>query len=176
MKKYAPLLLLPLLAPLPSATRAQVSQPPPLTVVAAATVDPDYSRLRGITQLYLDVTSTDPASDAELRGEVRDLMELEFRRSNIAVLNFSPTSREVPTPVLQLHLKMERSLGRVNCEIELSVLDRVQIVRNKELINAITFKTSRQVGMLSEQAVSRDVRNRVREMIREFIKGMKNNP
>jgi hypothetical protein len=175
MKKFAPLLLLPLLAPLPSATRAQVSQPPPLTIGAAA-VDPGYSRLRGITQFYLDVTSTDLAADAELRGEVRDVMELEFRRSNIAVLSFSPTSRDVPTPVLQLHLKMERTLGRVNCEIKLSVLDKVEIVRNKERINAITFETSRQVGMLSEQTVSRDVRNRIREMVREFIKGMKNTP
>jgi hypothetical protein len=176
MKKYTPLLLLPLLVPLPSATRAQVSQPPPLTVLATATVDPGYSRLRGITQFYLDVTSSDSASDSELRAEVRDLMELEFRRSNIAVLNFSPTSRDEPTPVLQLHLKMDRSLGRVNCELELSVRDKVEIVRNKERINATTFTTSRQVGLLSEQALSRDVRNRVREMIREFIKGMKTTP
>jgi predicted transcriptional regulator len=175
MKKFAPLLLLPLLAQLPSATRAQVSQPPPLTI-GAATVDPGYSRLRGITQFYLDVTSADPASDAELRGDARDVIELEFRRANIAVLGIPPTSRDVPTPVLQLHLKMERSLGRVSCELKLSVLDKVEIVRNKERINAITFETSRQVGMLAEQTVSRDVRNRVREMIREFIKGMKNTP
>ncbi|MDR1498408.1 MAG: hypothetical protein LBS59_08415 [Puniceicoccales bacterium] len=174
MKKFIPLFLLPLSVLFFTDTGAQVSQPPPL--LNAAVDDPGYSRLRGITQFFLDVTSSDLNSDAELRGEVRDIMELEFRRSNIAVSSIPTTSAVTPTPVLQLHLKIERGPGRVSCELRLSVLDKVEIVRNKERINAVTFDTSRQIGFMPEQNLSRDVRNRVREMIREFIRGMKRNP
>ncbi|MDR2429444.1 MAG: hypothetical protein LBD14_00815 [Puniceicoccales bacterium] len=172
-----PLALLLALAPVPVATTQPVSEFPGEIVLGGP---PAYSRLRGITHFYIEVTSTGGATgEGELRNELRDLIELELRRANITVRTLTPTDAADVTPVLHLNVRLDRTggMGRPECVIELNVRDRVSIVRNKEQINATIFELRRPAGITVEQTFARDMKNRTRELMAEFIKGMKkNNP
>ena len=49
-----------------------------------ASQDKAFAKLRGITQFYIDVTTSENRpEDADLRTEIRDGMELELRRANL---------------------------------------------------------------------------------------------
>jgi hypothetical protein len=136
--------------------------------------DANYSRLRGVPYFYLEVTSGGTSPDeAELRSELRDLIELDLRRNNIAVRVLSPTVSEAETPVLRLNLKWERGSGRGDCLLELSVLDKVQIVRNREQINATIFEVRRPVNILTDQTAGRDIKGRTRDLLKEFCSGFR---
>lgn len=172
-----PLALLLAFAPVPVAT----TQPAPVLPGEIVIGEPPaYSRLRGITHFYIEVTSTGgAANEGELRNELRDLIELELRRANIAVRVLAPTDSADVAPVLHLNVRLDRTggTGRAECVIELNVRDRVSIVRNKEQINAIIFELRRPVGVFAEQGFARDAKNRTRDLMAEFLKGMKkNNP
>ncbi|MDR0536036.1 MAG: hypothetical protein LBG65_06800 [Puniceicoccales bacterium] len=144
---------------------------------AALSGDAGYKRLRGISYFHIDVTSSTNANDeAELRNELRDIIELELRRQNLAVRALSPTDvAENALPFLRLNLKWERAMGRTDCVLELSVSDKVQILRNKEQIPAVIFEVRRTVGILTEQTAARDVKGRSRDLVREFVRGLKKN-
>ena len=179
MKKTTlPLLLLPVLGASaflafgPSGVRAQVVEPGGL--IALPSQDANYSRLRSAPYFFLEVTSSGMAADeAELRSELRDLMELDLRRNNIAVRVLSPTATETETPVLRVNLKWARGSRRGDCLLELSVLDKVQIVRNREQINATIFEMRRPVNILTDQTAVRDIKGRTRDLLKEFCNGFR---
>ena len=51
-----------------------------------------FAKLRGITFFFIDVTTSESRpEDADLRGEIRDAMELEMRRANIVPRSVSKT-------------------------------------------------------------------------------------
>jgi hypothetical protein len=182
MKKLFPLfLLLPVLGAValfvfpPSGVQAQSAG---ASLAAGASTlssqDPGYARLRGTPHFYLEVVSAGMnAEEAELRNELRDLLELDLRRANISVKTASPTEVDAVTPVLRLNLKWERSVGRAECILELSVLDKVMVVRNKEVLTATIFEMKRPVNILTDQTAWRDIKGRTRDLLKEFCGGLR---
>ena len=62
-----------------------------------------FAKLRGITFFFIDVsTSESRPEDADLRGEIRDGMELELRRANLTPKSVEGLSPEAATPLLLL--------------------------------------------------------------------------
>lgn len=168
MKKLLPLLTLCFaigaIAPLP-AQKAPISAPS----------QEEFSRLRGINAFYIDVMSQNgDMQDADLRNELRDLIELELRRSNLSIRPLPVVGdTENLSPVLRLNLKFDRGMGRFACELQLEIRDQVDIARNRKSIVATTFQMERSVSTSSDIFLRRDVKARAREMVNELITGLK---
>ncbi len=135
----------------------------------------EFSRLRGISAFYIDVASQDGATqDADLRNELRDLIELELRRANLSIRPLPVVGdTENLTPMLRLNLKFDRGMGRFACDMQLEVRDQVEITRNRKTIVATTFQMDRSVSSPSDIFLRRDVKARTREMVNELISGLK---
>ena len=152
-------------------TLTAVAQTDPLR---AAPQDKAFAKLRGITQLYIDViTSENRPEDADLRGEIRDGMELELRRANLTPKAVEGLSPEAATPLLLIEIRYDRGLGRYNADVILSVRDNATITRNKEAVLAQSYSESRRALGTSDTALNREVKARGRELVLEIIEGMK---
>lgn len=148
-----------------------VAQTDPLR---AAPQDKAFAKLRGITQFYIDVaTSENRPEDADLRTEIRDGMELELRRANLAPKSVEGLSPEAATPLLLIEVRYDRGLGRYNADVVLSVRDNATISRNKEAVLAQSYSESRRALGTSDTALNREVKSRSRELVVEIIDGMK---
>ena len=152
-------------------TLTAVAQTDPLR---AAPQDKAFAKLRGITQFYIDViTSENRPEDADLRGEIRDGMELELRRANLTPKAVEGLSPEAATPLLLIEIRYDRGLGRYNADVILSVRDNATITRNKEAVLAQSYSESRRALGTSDTALNREVKARGRELVLEIIEGMK---
>ncbi|MEK0437270.1 MAG: hypothetical protein RL444_1348 [Verrucomicrobiota bacterium] len=152
-------------------TLTAVAQTDPLR---AAPQDKAFAKLRGITQFYIDVsTSENRPEDADLRGEIRDGMELELRRANLTPKAVEGLSPEAATPLLLIEVRYDRGLGRYNADVILSVRDNATISRNKEAVLAQTYSETRRALGTSDTALNREVKARGRELVLEVIEGMK---
>jgi hypothetical protein len=152
-------------------TLTAVAQSDPLR---AAPQDKAFAKLRGITQFYIDViTSENRPEDADLRGEIRDGMELELRRANLTPKAVEGLSPEAATPLLLIEVRYDRGLGRYNADVILSVRDNATITRNKEAVLAQSYSESRRALGTSDTALNREVKARGRELVLEIIEGMK---
>jgi hypothetical protein len=152
-------------------TLTAVAQTDPLR---AAPQDKAFAKLRGITQFYIDViTSENRPEDADLRGEIRDGMELELRRANLTPKAVEGLSPEAATPLLLIEIRYDRGLGRYNADVILSVRDNATIARNKEAVLAQSYSESRRALGTSDTALNREVKARGRELVLEIIEGMK---
>ena len=148
-----------------------VSQNDPLR---AAPQDKAFAKLRGITQFYIDVTTSENRpEDADLRTEIRDGMELELRRANITPKAVEGLSPEAATPLLLVEVRYDRGLGRYTADVILSVRDNATITRNKEAVLAQSYSESRRALGTSDTALNREVKARSRELVLEVIDGMK---
>ncbi|MEY3548714.1 MAG: hypothetical protein RLZZ552_1082, partial [Verrucomicrobiota bacterium] len=86
-------------------TLTAVAQSDPLR---AAPADKAFAKLRGITQFYIDVTTSENrGEDADLRGEIRDGMELELRRANLTPKAVEGLSPEAATPLLLIEVRFD---------------------------------------------------------------------
>ncbi len=152
-------------------TLTAVAQSDPLR---AAPADKAFAKLRGITQFYIDVTTSENrGEDADLRGEIRDGMELELRRANLTPKAVEGLSPEAATPLLLIEVRYDRGLGRYNADVILSVRDNATISRNKEAVLAQTYSETRRALGTSDTALNREVKARGRELVLEVIEGMK---
>ncbi len=152
-------------------TLTAVAQTDPLR---AAPQDKAFAKLRGITQFYIDVsTSENRPEDADLRGEIRDGMELELRRANLTPKAVEGLSPEAATPLLLIEVRYDRGLGRYNADVILSVRDNATISRNKEAVLAQTYSETRRALGTSDTALNREVKARGRELVLEVTEGMK---
>jgi len=152
-------------------TLTAVAQTDPLR---AAPQDKAFAKLRGITQFYIDVsTSENRPEDADLRSEIRDGMELELRRANLTPKAVEGLSPEAATPLLLIEVRYDRGLGRYNADVILSVRDNATISRNKEAVLAQTYSETRRALGTSDTALNREVKARGRELVLEVIEGMK---
>ncbi len=152
-------------------TLTAVAQTDPLR---AASQDKAFAKLRGITQFYIDVsTSENRPEDADLRGEIRDGMELELRRANLTPKAVEGLSPETSTPLLLIEVRYDRGLGRYTADVILSVRDNATISRNKEAVLAQTYGETRRALGTSDTALNREVKARSRELVLEIIDGMK---
>jgi hypothetical protein len=153
------------------ATLTAVAQTDPLR---AAPQEKAFAKLRGITQFYIDVsTSENRPEDADLRGEIRDGMELELRRANLTPKAVEGLSQEAATPLLLVDVRYDRGLGRYTADVTLSVRDNATISRNKEAVLAQSYSESRRALATSDTALNREVKARSRELVLEIIEGMK---
>jgi hypothetical protein len=152
-------------------TLTAVAQTDPLR---AAPQDKAFAKLRGITQFYIDVTTSENRpEDADMRGEIRDGMELELRRANLTPKAVEGLSPEVSTPLLLIEVRYDRGLGRYTADVILSVRDNATISRNKEAVLAQTYSETRRALGTSDTALNREVKARSRELVLEIIEGMK---
>ena len=148
-----------------------VAQTDPLR---AAPQDKAFAKLRGITQFYIDVTTSENRpEDADLRTEIRDGMELELRRANLTPKSVEGLSQEAATPLLLVDVRYDRGLGRYTADVTLSVRDNATITRNKEAVLAQSYSESRRALGTSDTALNREVKARSRELVLEIIDGMK---
>jgi hypothetical protein len=153
-----------------------------VTLTAVAQTEPQrqpsqdkaFAKLRGITQFYIDVTTSENRpEDADLRGEIRDGMELELRRANLTPKAVEGLSPEAATPLLLIEVRYDRGLGRYNADVVLSVRDNATITRNKEAVLAQSYSETRRALGTSDTALNREVKARGRELVLEIIEGMK---
>ncbi|MEN9652970.1 MAG: hypothetical protein RL303_690 [Verrucomicrobiota bacterium] len=136
--------------------------------------DKAFAKLRGITYFYIDViTSENRPEEVDLRGEIRDGMELEMRRANLTPKAIEGLGAEAATPMLVIEVRFDRGLGRYNADVILSVRDNATITRNKETVLAQSYSQSRRALGASDTALSREIKARSREMIQEVIEGIK---
>jgi hypothetical protein len=148
-----------------------VAQTDPLR---AAPQDKAFAKLRGITQFYIDVTTSENRpEDADLRTEIRDGMELELRRANLTPKAVDGLSPEAATPLLLVEVRYDRGLGRYTADVILSVRDNATITRNKEAVLAQSYSETRRALGTSDTALNREVKARSRELVLEIIDGMK---
>ena len=140
----------------------------------AAPQDKAFAKLRGITQFYIDVTTSENRpEDADLRTEIRDGMELELHRANLTPKAVEGLSPEAATPLLLVEVRYDRGLGRYTADVILSVRDNATITRNKEAVLAQSYSESRRALGTSDTALNREVKARSRELVLEVIDGMK---
>jgi len=152
-------------------TLTAVAQTDPLR---AGPQDKAFAKLRGITQFYIDVTTSENRpEDADLRTEIRDGMELELRRANLTPKSVEGLSQEAATPLLLVDVRYDRGLGRYTADVTLSVRDNATITRNKEAVLAQSYSESRRALGTSDTALNREVKARSRELVLEIIDGMK---
>jgi hypothetical protein len=136
--------------------------------------DKAFAKLRGVTFFYIDVvTSENRPEEVDLRGEIRDGMELELRRANITPKAIEGLGAEAATPLLLIDVRFDRGLGRYNADVTLSVRDNATITRNKEAVLAQSYSQSRRALGTSDTALNKEIKARSREMIQEVIEGMR---
>ena len=136
--------------------------------------DKSFAKLRGITFFFIDVTTSESRpEDADLRGEIRDAMELEMRRANIVPRSVDGLTPETTTPLLTIEVRLDRGLGRYNADVILAVRHNATITRNKEAVLAQSYSESRRALGTSDTALNREVKARSRELVLEIIDGMK---
>ena len=113
-----------------------------------------FAKLRGITFFFIDVTTSESRpEDADLRGEIRDAMELEMRRANIVPRSVDGLTPEATTPLLTIEVRLDRGLGRYNADVILAVRDNATIT--------------------SDTTLNREVKARSRELVQELLAGIK---
>jgi hypothetical protein len=136
--------------------------------------DRTFAKLRGISYFFIDVvTSETRPEDADLRGEIRDAIELEMRRNNIVPKEFAGGNSEAATPLLTIEVRFERGLGRYEAMINLTIRDNATITRNREAVLATTYAQTKKAVGSSEGTLSREIKGRSRELVIELIDGLK---
>ena len=136
--------------------------------------DRTFAKLRGISYFFIDViTSETRPEDADLRGEIRDAVELEMRRSGIVPKEFSGGNSETATPLLTIEVRFERGLGRYEAFINLTIRDNATILRNREAVLAVTYVQTKKAVGSSDGTLAREIKGRSRELVIELIEGLK---
>lgn len=131
--------------------------------------------LKGISQLYLEVAFVEGAraEDGDLRGELRDAVELELRRAGIMLRENSPGDLATRSPVLRMEVKFERGSGRFMARMNLALNDQVTVVRNRETLLARVWDVERSVSAPMDPALIREVRLKAKEMTVDFLSALK---
>ncbi|MFN5804561.1 MAG: hypothetical protein ACK467_02905, partial [Opitutia bacterium] len=114
-----------LLAALLSTSALLAQEPAPARALPA---DTSVNKLRGINYLFIDVKVNDQRSeDGDLRAELRDVVELELRRNNVAPKEAPMAPNESHVPLLTIEVRFDRALGRSAADIELSIRDTATV-------------------------------------------------
>ena len=135
--------------------------------------DSSFSKLRGISYFFIDVTTADPRpEDGDLRQEIRDGIELEMRRAGLVPKEYSGANPEGSTPLLTIEVRFDRGLGRYAAAVGLSVRDEANIRRNNQLIIAETYRSERSALGTSDLQLTRDIKAKAKELMTELLDGM----
>ncbi len=144
--------------------------------IVAPAPEPDRNGvLRGINQLYLEVAVTDGArpEDAELRGELRDVIELELRRAGVLLRDGAMADPSSRSPALRLEVKFDRGAGRFAARLNLAVKDQVTVTRNREVLLAEVWASERSTSATLDTGLSAEVRRRARDMTVDFLAALR---
>ncbi len=160
-----------LIAALLSASVLLAQEPAP---ARSAPADTGVNKLRGISFLFIDVKVSDQRTeDGDLRAELRDVVELELRRSNVAPKEAPMIPNETTVPLLTVEVRFDRALGRSAADIELSIRDTATVIRNNEKVMAVTYAQVKKAVAASDTALPREVKARARELVTELIEGLR---
>ncbi len=160
-----------LLAALLTATAALAQEPAP---ARPASTDTGVNKLRGITFLFIDVKVSDlRTEDGDLRTELRDVVELELRRNNVAPKEAPMVPNESTVPLLTVDVRFDRALGRSAADVELSIRDTATVIRNNEKVLAVTYLQVKKAVAASDTALPREVKARARDLVAELIEGLR---
>jgi hypothetical protein len=136
--------------------------------------DSSFSKLRGISYFFIDVTTADPRpEDGDLRQEIRDGIELEMRRAGLVPKEYSGANPEGSTPLLTIEVRFDRGLGRYAADVTISVRDNATVTRNREPVLAQTYVQTKKAVGSSDATLTKEVKARSRELVSELIEGVK---
>lgn len=145
----------------------------PRVVNKPGEVDPAFARLKSISYFFIDVrTSENRPDDADLRNELRDLMELEMRRAGVSPREQTTVNPDANAPQLIIEIRFDRGLGRYAAAVGLSVRDEANIRRNNQLIIAETYRSERSALGTSDLQLTRDIKAKAKELMTELLDGM----
>jgi len=177
-----PVLLLLLALALAPALRAQGFEDPVAPAAPAAPgrvlprpaeADPGFGRLRSISYFFTDVkTSENRPEDGDLRAELRDLIELELRRAGMTPRDLPTINPDASAPQLLIEIRFDRGLGRYSAVVAVSVRDEATVRRNGQPVMAETYRAERPAAGTSDALLTRDIKNRSRELLSELFDGM----
>lgn len=160
-------------APSPTVPPATSPAAQPRVINKPGEADPAFARLRSISYFFIDVrTSENRPDDADLRNEVRDLMELEMRRAGITPRDQTTTNPDANAPQLIIEIRFDRGLGRYSAAVGLAVRDEATIRRNSQAIIAETFRSERSAMGTSDLNLTRDIKAKAKELMTELLEGM----
>lgn len=156
-------------APAPAATPAN----PARVLPKPAESDPGFGRLRSISYFFTDVrTSENRPEDGDLRAELRDLIELELRRAGMTPRELPAVNPDASAPQLIIDIRFDRGLGRYSAVVAVSVRDEATVRRNGQAVMAETYRSERPAAGTSDALLTRDIKNRGRELLTELFEGM----
>jgi len=145
----------------------------PKVVTKPGEVDPAFARLRSISYFFIDVrTSENRPDDADLRNELRDLMELEMRRAGVSPREQTTVNPDANAPQLVMEIRFDRGLGRYAAAVGLSVRDEANIRRNNQMIIAETYRSERSALGTSDLNLTRDIKAKAKDLMTELLEGM----
>lgn len=139
-------------------------------------VDNRNAVLRGINQVFLEVALVEGAKseDSDLRGELRDVIELELRRAGILLRDGSTVDPSLRTsPTLRLEVKFDRGVGRSAARLNLGVSDQVTVTRNREVLLAEVWSLERTASAAVDTGLPREVRQKARDMTIDFLSALR---
>jgi hypothetical protein len=147
--------------------------PPARVLPKPAESDPGFARLRSISYFFSEVkTSENRPEDGDLRAELRDLIELELRRASLTPRELPALNPDASAPQLIIDIRFDRGLGRYSAIVAVSVRDEATVRRNSQLVMAETYRTERAAAGTSDSLLTRDIKNRARELLNELFEGM----
>ncbi len=154
--------------PAPSAAPA-----PARVLPKPAEADPGFGRLRSISYFFTDVrTSENRPEDGDLRAELRDLIELELRRAGMTPRELPTINPDASAPQLVIDIRFDRGLGRYSAVVAVTVRDEATVRRNGQPVMAETYRSERAAAGTSDSLLTRDIKNRGRELLTELFEGM----
>ena len=152
--------------PSPATSPARVAPKP-------AEADPGFGRLRSISYFFTDVrTSENRPEDGDLRAELRDLIELELRRAGMTPRELPSVNPDASAPQLIIDVRFDRGLGRYSAVVAVAVRDEATVRRNGQPVMAETYRAERAAAGTSDSLLTRDIKNRSRELLTELFDGM----
>jgi hypothetical protein len=168
------------LATLPALQAQGFEDPAPAPATAPARAlprpadaDPAFGRLRSISYFFTDVrTSENRPEDGDLRAELRDLIELELRRAGMTPRELPSLNPDASAPQLIIDIRFDRGLGRYSAIVAVAVRDEATVRRNSAPVMAETYRSERAAAGTSDSLLTRDIKNRSRELLAELFDGM----
>lgn len=138
-----------------------------------AEADPGFGRLRSISYFFTEVrTSENRPEDGDLRAELRDLIELELRRAGMTPRELPAINPDASAPQLVIDIRFDRGLGRYSAVVAVAVRDEATVRRNGQPVMAETYRSERAAAGTSDSLLTRDIKNRSRELLTELFEGM----
>lgn len=126
--------------------------------------------LRGLDQLHMHVViESERDVDRDMRNQMADVVELELRRAMIPLLPYVVNEPDENIPLLLVSMAVDRNGPRPVTRINLQIIDRVVVARNKENTTATIYSARTDAASNSDATLARDTRDGLRDLMKRFI-------